>query len=103
MTVNEKRSVFTLALLYAMRMLGLFMVLPVFILLGDDLEGANGLLIGLAIGAYGLTQALFQVPFGMLSDGIGGKKMIIFGLVIFCAGSVVAATSDPILGVMVGG
>ena len=102
MTVNEKRSVFTLALLYAMRMLGLFMVLPVFILLGDDLEGANGLLIGFAIGAYGLTQALFQVPFGMLSDRIGRKKMIIFGLLIFCAGSVVAATSESIYGVIAG-
>jgi len=102
MTVNEKRSVFTLALLYAMRMLGLFMVLPVFILLGDNLEGANGLLIGFAIGAYGLTQALFQVPFGMLSDRIGRKKMIVFGLLIFCVGSVVAATSESIYGVIAG-
>ncbi|UZE95804.1 MFS transporter [Alkalimarinus alittae] len=102
MNVSEKRSVYSLALLYAMRMLGLFMVLPVFVLLGDELNGANGFLIGLAIGAYGLTQALLQVPFGMLSDRFGRKKMIIIGLIIFCLGSVVAATSESIYGVIAG-
>ncbi|MFD2231990.1 MFS transporter [Alkalimarinus sediminis] len=102
MNVSEKRSVFSLALLYAMRMLGLFMVLPVFVLLGDELNGSNGFLIGIAIGAYGLTQALLQVPFGMLSDRFGRKKMIIIGLLIFCLGSVVAAASESIYGVIVG-
>lgn len=102
MNVSEKRSVFSLALLYAMRMLGLFMILPVFVLLGDELDGSNGFLIGIAIGAYGLTQALLQVPFGMLSDRFGRKKMIIVGLLIFCLGSVVAASSESIYGVIAG-
>ncbi|WP_250656563.1 MFS transporter [Alkalimarinus coralli] len=102
MNVSEKRSVFSLALLYAMRMLGLFMVLPVFVLLGGELEGSSGVLIGIAIGGYGLTQALFQVPFGMLSDRFGRKKMIVIGLLIFCAGSVIAATSESIYGVIAG-
>lgn len=102
MNVSEKRSVYSLALLYAMRMLGLFMVLPVFVLLGDDLNGSNGFLIGIAIGAYGLTQALLQVPFGMLSDKFGRKKMIIIGLLTFCLGSIVAAMSESIYGVIVG-
>ncbi len=102
MNVSEKRSVFSLALLYAMRMLGLFMILPVFVLLGDELDGSNGFLVGIAIGAYGLTQAIFQVPFGMLSDRFGRKKMIVIGLLIFCVGSVVAALSESIYGVITG-
>jgi predicted MFS family arabinose efflux permease len=85
-----------------MRMLGLFMILPVFALYAHDLVGATPLLVGLAIGAYGLTQAIFQIPFGLASDRIGRKPVIYAGLVIFAMGSVVAATADSISGVIIG-
>lgn len=98
----EKRSVMSLAMLYATRMLGLFMVLPVFVLYGQELAGASEVLIGLAIGAYGLSQALFQVPFGALSDRYGRKRMILIGLLLFFAGSVIAALSEHIYGVIFG-
>lgn len=98
----EKRSVASLASVYAMRMLGLFMVMPVFVLLGSELRGATPALIGLAIGAYGLSQALLQIPFGMLSDRVGRKRMIYIGLVLFAAGSVLAAATDSIYVVIAG-
>ncbi|MEX2474924.1 MFS transporter [Marinobacter sp.] len=98
----ERRSVSALALVYAMRMLGLFMVMPVFVLLGDDLQGATPALIGFAIGAYGLSQALLQIPFGLLSDRIGRKRMIYAGLILFAAGSLVAASTDSIYVVIAG-
>jgi len=94
MLVTEKRAAFSLALIYAFRMLGLFMILPVFSLYADDFAGATPILIGLAIGIYGLTQGLFQLPFGFLSDRFGRKKIIIVGLLIFAIGSVVAAQAD---------
>ncbi|MDX1458101.1 MAG: MFS transporter [Marinobacter sp.] len=102
MNALEKRSVAALASVYATRMLGLFMVLPVFVLLADDLEAATPTLIGLAIGAYGLSQALLQVPFGLLSDRVGRKRMIYIGLVLFAAGSLLAAGSESIYGVIAG-
>jgi predicted MFS family arabinose efflux permease len=102
MTVSEKRSVISLALLYASRMLGLFMVLPVFVLYGQELRDSSEVLIGIAIGAYGLSQALFQVPFGALSDRFGRKRLIFFGLLLFLIGSVVAALSTNIYGVIIG-
>ncbi|SFM62659.1 MFS transporter [Marinobacter zhejiangensis] len=102
MNALEKRSVAALASVYAMRMLGLFMVMPVFVLLGQDLDSATPALIGLAIGAYGLSQALLQVPFGLLSDRVGRKRMIYIGLVLFAAGSMLAAVSDSIYGVIAG-
>ncbi|MBE96180.1 MFS transporter [Marinobacter sp.] len=98
----ERRSVAALASVYAMRMLGLFMVMPVFVLLGSDLDGATPALIGLAIGAYGLSQALLQIPFGMLSDRVGRKRMIYIGLVLFAAGSLLAASTDSIYVVIAG-
>ncbi|MDL0433298.1 MFS transporter [Marinobacter sp. TBZ242] len=98
----ERRSVAALASVYAMRMLGLFMVMPVFVLLGTDLEGATPALIGLAIGAYGLSQAVLQIPFGMLSDRVGRKRMIYIGLVLFAAGSLLAAATDSIYVVIAG-
>jgi hypothetical protein len=85
-----------------MRMLGLFMILPVFALYAHDLAGSTPLLVGLAIGAYGLTQALLQIPFGLLSDRIGRKPVIYAGLAIFAVGSVVAAGADSIQGVIIG-
>lgn len=98
----ERRSVAALASVYAMRMLGLFMVMPVFVLLGDDLRGSTPALIGLAIGAYGLSQALLQIPFGLLSDRVGRKRMIYIGLILFAAGSLVAASTDSIYVVIAG-
>ncbi len=102
MKFGERRTVVSLAVLYAMRMLGLFMMLPVFSVLGQSLTGATGYLIGLAIGAYGLSQAVLQVPFGLLSDRYGRKKLIVVGLLIFAAGSIVAAVSESIYGVIAG-
>ena len=102
MNALEKRSVTALASVYAMRMLGLFMVMPVFMLLGDELDGATPALLGLAIGAYGLSQALLQIPFGMLSDRVGRKRMIYIGLVLFAAGSLLAASTDSIYVVIAG-
>ncbi len=99
---TEKRAAASLASIYSLRMLGLFMIFPVFSLYGQQLEGNTPLLIGLAIGAYGLTQAIFQIPFGMLSDKIGRKPVIVAGMLIFAVGSVVAAMSDSIYGVILG-
>ncbi|MDX1588778.1 MAG: MFS transporter [Oleiphilaceae bacterium] len=102
MNATEIRSTATLALVYGSRMLGLFMLLPVFILLGQDLQGATPFLLGLALGAYGLSQALLQIPFGLLSDRFGRKKLIYAGLLIFVAGSLVAAASESVYGVIAG-
>lgn len=99
---TERRAISGLAGLYASRMLGLFMVLPVLALYADTLEGATPLLVGLALGVYGLTQAVLQIPFGLLSDRIGRKRVIAMGLLIFAAGSIVAAMADTIGGVIVG-
>src|SRR3546814_5080632 len=94
MSASEKRSASGLALVFAFRMLGMFMVLPVLATYGMDLEGATPTLIGLAIGAYGLTQALLQIPFGILSDRIGRLPIIYFGLLIFAAGAVLARSEE---------
>jgi len=102
MNSTERRSVLALATVYGSRMLGLFMVLPVFVILGRDLDGATPMLLGVALGAYGLTQAVLQIPFGMLSDRFGRKPLIYLGLVLFAAGSLVAAFSDSIHGVIAG-
>ena len=98
----EKRAISSLASLYALRMLGLFMVLPVMALAGEGLEGATPELLGLAIGAYGLSQALLQIPAGALSDYIGRKPVIVAGLLIFALGSFVAANAETIYGVIFG-
>lgn len=102
MTPLERRAAFSLAAIFAMRMLGLFMILPVFALYAEHLEGVTPLLVGLAIGVYGLTQALLQIPFGMASDRVGRKPVIAVGLLIFALGSVVAAMADTIHGVILG-
>ncbi|MDH5692357.1 MAG: MFS transporter [Gammaproteobacteria bacterium] len=102
MTATEKKAVSSLSGIYALRMFGLFMILPVFSLYAQELEDVTPFLIGIAIGAYGLTQAAFQLPFGMMSDRIGRKPVIAMGLVIFAIGSVVAAMSDSIYGVIIG-
>jgi len=102
MTALEKRATLSLASIYALRMLGLFMILPVLSLFAEQMEGATPVLIGLAISVYGLTQAILQIPFGLLSDRFGRKKIIIIGLILFSAGSIVAAVSTTIYGVLLG-
>ena len=102
MTIGERRATAGLSFIFGLRMLGLFLILPVFALYGAELDGATPMLIGLAIGAYGLTQALLQIPFGMLSDRIGRRTVIVIGLVIFAIGSIVAAEAQGIVGVIVG-
>jgi MFS family permease len=102
MNSQESKTAFSLAGIYSLRMLGLFLILPVFALYAEHLQGVTPLLVGLAIGAYGLTQALLQIPFGMLSDRIGRKPVILGGLLLFALGSVVAAMSDSIWGVIMG-
>lgn len=94
LSATERRAAFSLASLFLIRMLGLFMILPVFALYAEHLPGSSATLMGLAVGIYGLTQAIFQIPFGLASDRVGRKPMIYLGLVIFGAGSVVAATAS---------
>jgi MFS family permease len=100
--ISETRVVVTLALLYVFRMLGLFMVFPVMMLFGANYEGATPFLLGLALGGYGLTQAIFQVPLGLLSDVWGRKPVIYLGLVVFVVGSIVAALTDSVWGLIFG-
>lgn len=102
MTTLEKRATLSLASIYALRMLGLFMILPVLSLFAEKMEGATPVLIGLAISVYGLSQAVLQIPFGLLSDHFGRKKIIIIGLILFLVGSVLAAISTTIYGILLG-
>ena len=98
----EVRAITGLAGLYGLRMLGLFMVLPVMPLLLLEYEGAEPFIIGLAIGIYGFTQALLQLPYGWLSDKFGRKPLIYTGLLIFALGSLVAAMADSMLWLLIG-
>ena len=102
MTASERRVAFSLAGVFASRMLGLFLILPVFTLYAEELTGYTATLAGIALGIYGLTQALFQIPLGMLSDRIGRKPVIIGGLLVFAFGSVGAAMSTSVEGVILG-
>jgi hypothetical protein len=103
MTSLEKRSSISLAAIYGLRMLGLFLVLPVFALEAAHYPGGDDpSLVGLAMGIYGLTQGALQLAFGAASDKIGRKKVIVFGLLILAVGSFWAATADSLLGVLIG-
>lgn len=102
MTPVELRATWGLGTVFSLRMLGMFMVLPVLTTYGMALQGASEALIGLAIGIYGLAQAVFQIPFGLLSDRIGRKPLIVGGLLIFVLGSVIAALTTSIWGVILG-
>jgi len=102
MNRSERRSVGALAGVFSLRMFGLFLVLPVMALYAAQMDGATPFMIGLAVGAYGLTQALFQIAFGTLSDRFGRKPLIVFGLLVFALGSVVAAMADTLTGVIIG-
>ena len=102
MKSHELRAASALAAVFSVRLLGLFMIYPVFAAYAGGLHGANSYLIGEALGIYGLSQGLLQIPFGLLSDRIGRKVMIALGLALFGAGSAVAAISTTIGGVIVG-
>ena len=102
MLAGERRAAWSLAGIFSLRMLGMFMILPVFALYADELEGATPALMGFAIGVYGMTQAVLQIPFGLLSDRLGRKPVIAAGLLLFAIGSVVAALSTSIYGVILG-
>ena len=98
MNALEVRAVASLAAVFALRMLGLFMLLPVLAVYADQVSDASPALIGMALGAYGLSQACMQIPAGLLSDRVGRKPVIVGGLLIFMAGSLLAAFSDSMAG-----
>ncbi|CAJ0993136.1 MFS transporter [Pantoea sp. Nvir] len=102
MTPAELRAIWGLGTVFSLRMLGMFMVLPVLTTYGMALQHASKTLIGLAIGVYGLTQAIFQIPFGLMSDRIGRKPLIISGLLLFVLGSIIAAITTSIWGIILG-
>lgn len=102
MNLSERKSLIGLASLYAFRMLGLFMLLPVLSLYSEGYTGSTAVLVGVALGIYGLTQGLFQIPLGFLSDKIGRKPVIVGGMLLFLTGSVIAAISDTMWGLIAG-
>ena len=102
MEKQEVRAAGSLAAVFSVRLLGLFMIYPVFAAYAKHLTGSTPYTIGLALGIYGLSQGLLQIPFGLMSDKIGRKTMIVFGLLLFAAGSAVAAMSTTIHGVIIG-
>lgn len=99
---HERKAVSSLAALYCFRMFGLFMLLPVLAVYGSQYADHSPFTLGLALGAYGLSQAFFQIPFGMMSDKYGRKPLILGGLIIFILGSVVAATADNVYELIIG-
>jgi MFS family permease len=103
LTPIERRASVALASLFAARMLGLFLLLPVFAVAAQGLKGGHDpLWVGIALGMYGLTQAFMQIPFGMASDRWGRRPVVLAGLSLFVAGSVVCALSDDIFWVTIG-
>ena len=102
MNALERRSTIALSSIFALRMLGLFMIIPVFAVAGQSYQGATPALIGLAVGVYGLSQALLQIPFSLIADRFSRKPLIVFGLLLFALGGAVAAMSESIYGVILG-
>ena len=102
MNPGERRAAGALATVFAVRLIGLFMIYPVFESYAHGLPGASPVMIGLALGAYGLTQGILQIPFGLASDRFGRKIVITVGLLLFAGGSVVAARAGSVEGVLLG-
>ncbi|MGB7814815.1 MAG: MFS transporter [Methylotenera sp.] len=103
MPTSELKASISLASIYGLRMLGMFLILPIFAVYATHYQGGdNTILVGAALGAYGLTQALFQLPFGMASDKFGRKKMIYIGLAMLIIGSIIAALATDITTVIIG-
>ena len=102
MNALERRSTFALSSIFALRMLGLFMIIPVFSVAGQSYQHATPTLIGLAVGVYGLSQALLQIPFSLWADRYHRKTLIVIGLLFFALGGAVAAMSESIYGVIIG-
>ncbi|GGI19612.1 MFS transporter [Oxalicibacterium faecigallinarum] len=103
MTSSERRASVSLAGIFALRMLGLFLILPVFSVHAKSMPGGDSaILVGLALGIYGLTQSLGQIPFGIASDRYGRKRIIVIGLLLFALGSFIAAMADNMLWVIIG-
>lgn len=98
----ERTTLLALSGIFSLRMLGLFMILPVFSIYANQLNSVTPFLVGIALGIYGLTQALLQIPFGFASDRFGRKPVIILGLLLFAVGSVIAACSNSIYGIILG-
>lgn len=101
MKYSWNKTVFPIAAIFSFRLLGLFLLIPVFTLYAGHLDGSTPTLIGFALGSYGLTQGLLQIPFGMLSDKIGRKPMITIGLLLFASGSLLGAVTDSINGMII--
>ena len=102
MNALERRSTFALSSIFALRMLGLFMIIPVFSVAGQTYEYATPALLGLAVGIYGLTQAILQIPFSLIADRYSRKPLVVSGLLLFALGGAIAAMSDTIYGVIIG-
>ena len=102
MNIKERLFLLKISVIVASRMLGLFMIFPVFVVYAQYYNKATLFLIGVAIGIYGLTQAILQIPFGYLSDIYGRKKIIIIGLIIFFIGSIIAANTTDIIWLIIG-
>jgi len=102
MNPTERRAVFSLASIFALRMFGLFLLLPILAIHAEKLDGATPFYVGVAMGIYGLTQALLQIPYGLASDRLGRKKIITLGLLVFMLGSVIAALSESLISLIVG-
>ncbi len=102
MTRAERRAAAALGAVFFLRMLGLFMVLPVLPLHAGSIPGATPLLAGLALGGYGISQGFLQIPFGILSDRYGRKRVITAGLLVYAAGGLVAGAADTIFGIIAG-
>lgn len=103
MSPVERRAAFSIAGIFSTRMLGLFMIFPVFALFAEEeFTGITGLQIGIAMGIYGLTQAFLQIPYGMMSDKFGRKPLIILGMFVFMVGSIICAMADSIEMMIIG-
>lgn len=100
MKYSWSKTVFPIAALFSFRMLGLFLLIPVFTLYANDFKGATPALIGVALGGYGLSQGFLQMPFGLLSDKWGRKPIITLGLILFIIGSLIGALTDSIYGII---